>query len=94
MPSASVGGLLTATDAPLACATATAEGFLGCEDAPTFCGGTSGGISCSDGVASVEAGISAVFDGKLELGAEWAILSEVTSVKISRQGFNVVYIVF
>ena len=84
---------VTVGDASLACATAM-DGFVGCEDAPRFCGGTSGRISCPAGAAYVAAGISVVFDGMLEFGAELAIPTEVNGVKKNRQSFIVAYVVF
>jgi hypothetical protein len=85
---------VTVGDASLACATAIAERFVGCEDAPAFCGGTNGPISRSGIAACMEAGTSVVFDGMLEFGAELTVPAEGTGEKTNRPSFIVVYNVF
>jgi hypothetical protein len=66
-----------------ACAAAIVEYPAGCEGAPMFCGGMSGRISRSAGVAaSAEAGIRVVFDRMLELGVELTACPEVSSGKM------------
>jgi hypothetical protein len=69
-----------------ACATAIAGGVVACQAA---------GIACSGGgVACVEVGISAAFDGMLELGAELTPCPEAISGKISKPSLILASTVF
>jgi hypothetical protein len=73
-----------------ACSTTIAGRFVGCEGAPTLCGGARSWISCPGALAScVGAGISAVFEGIPELGDELMTCPEVNSGRTNRLSFVV-----